>query len=89
MQQVTSIYRTAAGRDRIRRWCEEQLTAWPIPHDRRVIRAQAEDTHVVSAGAGPITVVFVAGDRFSAAAYLPLLTALAQRYRVVAADIPG
>ena len=89
MQRVTSIYRTAAGRDRIRRWCEEQLTAWPVPHDRRVIRAQAEDTHVVSVGAGPVTVVFVAGDRFSTTAYLPLLTALAQRYRVVAADIPG
>ncbi|WP_208869730.1 alpha/beta fold hydrolase [Micromonospora cremea] len=86
---VTSIYRTPADRDSIRQWCEEQLSAWPIQHDRHVIRAQSEDTHVVTAGTGPVTVVFVAGDRFSTAAYLPLLTALAQRYRVVAADIPG
>ncbi|MFF0152460.1 alpha/beta fold hydrolase [Micromonospora sp. NPDC005203] len=86
---VKSIYRTPAGRDSIRQWCEEQLSAWPVQHDRHVIRAQGEDTHVVTAGAGPVTVVFVAGDRFSAAAYLPLLTALAQRYRVVAADVPG
>lgn len=86
---VTSIYRTPAGSDRIRRWCEEQLGVWPVPHDRRVVRAQGEDTHVVSAGASPVTVVFVAGDRFSTAAYLPLLTALAGRYRLVAADIPG
>ncbi|MEU5944229.1 alpha/beta hydrolase [Micromonospora sp. NPDC047465] len=86
---VTSIYRTPAGRDSVRQWCEQQLSAWPIQHDRHVICAQGEDTHVVTAGAGPVTVVFVAGDRFSTAAYLPLLTALAQRYRVVAADIPG
>lgn len=86
---MTSIYRTPAGRDSIRQWCEEQLNAWPIQHDRHVIRAQGEDTHVVTAGAGPVTVVFVAGDRFSTAAYLPLLTALTQRYRVVAADFPG
>ncbi|WP_229402713.1 alpha/beta fold hydrolase [Micromonospora okii] len=86
---MASIYRTSAGRDSIRQWCEQQLSAWPILHDRHVIRAQGEDTHVVVAGTGPVTVVFVAGDRFSAAAYLPLLTALAQRHRVVAADIPG
>ncbi|MEU7609122.1 alpha/beta hydrolase [Micromonospora sp. NPDC049204] len=86
---VKSIYRTPAGRDSIRQWCEEQLSAWPVRHDRRMIRAKGEDTHVFTAGGGPLTVVFVAGDRFSTAAYLPLLTTLAQRYRVVAADVPG
>lgn len=86
---MASIYRTPAGRASIRQWCEEQLNGWPMRHNRQVIRAQGEDTHVVTVGAGPVTVVFVAGDRFSAAAYLPLLTALAQRYRVVGADIPG
>ncbi|MEV7331902.1 alpha/beta hydrolase [Micromonospora sp. NPDC093244] len=54
-----------------------------------MIRAQDEDTHVVTAGASPATVVLVAGDRFSTAAYLPLLTALARRYLVVGADVPG
>lgn len=86
---MTSIYRTPAGRDRIRRWCEQQFSAWSVPHDRRVIRAQGHDTHLLTAGAGPLTVVFVAGDRFTSATYLPLLTALARQYRVVAADIPG
>ncbi|MEU8387149.1 alpha/beta hydrolase [Micromonospora sp. NPDC048843] len=86
---VRSIYRTPAGRDSMRQWCEEQLSAWPVQHDRHVIRVQGEDTHVVTAGAGPVTVVFVGGDRFSTAAYLPLLTALTKRYRVVAADVPG
>ncbi|MET8233426.1 alpha/beta hydrolase [Micromonospora sp. NPDC005298] len=54
-----------------------------------MIRVRGEDTHVVTAGGGPVTVVVVAGDRFTTAAYLPLLTALARRYRVVGADIPG
>lgn len=45
--------------------------------------------HRLTAGVGPVTVLFLAGDRFSTAAYLPLLTALTWRYRLVAADIPG
>ncbi|MFI5925038.1 alpha/beta fold hydrolase [Micromonospora sp. NPDC051543] len=86
---MTSIYRTPAGRDTIRRWCEQQFTGWSTSHERRVIQAHGHDTHLLTTGAGPVTVVFVAGDRFSAAAYLPLLTALTRQYRVVAADIPG
>ncbi|MEU8181661.1 alpha/beta hydrolase [Micromonospora sp. NPDC049047] len=86
---MTSIYRTPEGRDTIGRWCAQQFDAWAIPHERRVIRAHGHDTHLLTAGAGPVTVVLVAGDRFSPAAYLPLLTALARQYRVAAADIPG
>ncbi|MEV4213613.1 alpha/beta hydrolase [Micromonospora sp. NPDC049662] len=86
---MTSIYRTPAGRDTIRRWCAQQLNGWSTPHERRIIRAHGHDTHLLSAAAGLVTVVLVAGDRFSTAAYLPLLTALARQYRVVAADIPG
>ncbi|WP_422736265.1 alpha/beta fold hydrolase [Micromonospora sp. WMMD729] len=86
---MTSIYRTPEGRDSIRRWCARQVDAWSTPHERRVIRAHGHDTHLLTAGAGPVTVVLVAGDRFSTAAYLPLLTTLARQYRVVAADIPG
>ncbi|MGV9215009.1 alpha/beta fold hydrolase [Micromonospora sp. RB23] len=86
---MTSIYRTPQGRDSIRRWCAQQVDAWSTPHERRVIRAHGHDTHLLTAGAGRVTVVLVAGDRFSTAAYLPLLTALARQYRVVAADIPG
>jgi pimeloyl-ACP methyl ester carboxylesterase len=84
-----TIYRSVAGRDSVRQWCESQLDAWPVEHQRDVLHAEGCDTHLVQAGAGPLSVVFVAGDRFSTAACLPLLTVLARRYRIIAADVPG
>jgi pimeloyl-ACP methyl ester carboxylesterase len=86
---TSTIYRDAGGRDLVRRWCDTQLAGWAVDHDRQVVEGWGGDTHLVRAGDGPLTVVSVAGDRFSAAACLPLLTVLARRYQVVAADVPG
>jgi pimeloyl-ACP methyl ester carboxylesterase len=86
---MTSIYRSAAGELMIREWCRDQLEAWPVDHVSRLVHAAGSDTHLLVAGDGPVTVVSIAGDRFNAATSLPLLTVLAPRFRVVAADVPG
>jgi pimeloyl-ACP methyl ester carboxylesterase len=87
---VESIYRSTTGRELIRRWCLDQLAAWPVPHERKTVTAKGAETHVVLAGFGAPTVVFVAGTNFNAAASLPLATALvATGYRVLLVDVPG
>ncbi|MFB0632433.1 alpha/beta fold hydrolase [Streptomyces sp. AB3(2024)] len=88
--RMDSIYRSTAGREHIRRWCTGQLDAWPVPHERMSVTVHGARTHVVTAGTGPITVVFVAGTNFNAAASLPLATALVEAgHRLVMADVPG
>ncbi|MFB6836252.1 alpha/beta fold hydrolase [Streptomyces sp. NPDC056361] len=90
---MTSIYRTEAGRDRIRDWCSARLDAWQVPHERDVFSAGGAATHVVATGSpGPAgtTVVLVPGTDFNAAASLPLADALlAAGHRVVLLDVPG
>ncbi|MFF8837536.1 alpha/beta fold hydrolase [Streptomyces sp. NPDC015130] len=87
---MDSIYRSTTGRELIRRWCLDQLAAWPVPHERETVTAQGAETHVVLAGSGETTVVFVPGTNFNAAASLPLATALvAAGHRVLLVDVPG
>lgn len=86
---MKDIYRSEQGRKAIERWCTDQLDAWPVPHQRALIVANGATTHLVTAGTGPRTAVFVPGTNFCAAACLPLATALAARCRVILADLPG
>ncbi|MFD5393292.1 alpha/beta fold hydrolase [Streptomyces sp. NPDC127097] len=87
---MASIYRSTTGRELIRRWCLDQLAAWPVPHERRTVTAKGAPTHVVLAGSGATTVVFVPGTNFNAATSLPLATALvAAGHRVLLVDVPG
>ncbi|MGW8356882.1 alpha/beta fold hydrolase [Streptomyces wedmorensis] len=85
-----SIYRTTAGRECIRRWCLAQLDGWPVAHGRTTVTAMGAETHLVTAGCGATTVVFVPGTNFNAAASLPLAGSLVEAgYRVVLVDVPG
>jgi pimeloyl-ACP methyl ester carboxylesterase len=86
---VADLYRTAAGRDHVRAWCSDQLDGWTTPHDRTIIATTAGETHLLSAGAGELTVLFVPGTALNAATSLSLVTALAGAHRVVVADVPG
>ncbi|WTB21083.1 alpha/beta hydrolase [Streptomyces virginiae] len=89
-RRVDSIYRSTAGREHIRRWCTDRLDAWPVPHERTIVTANGAETHLVSSGSGPTTVVFVPGTNFNAAASLPLATSLvAAGHRLVLPDVPG
>ncbi|MFI1014775.1 alpha/beta fold hydrolase [Streptomyces sp. NPDC020965] len=86
---MNSLYRSAVGRDRIRRWCAGQLDAWPVPHQRATVTAHGASTHAVTAGSGK-PVVFVPGTNFNAAASLPLATALVSAgHSVTLLDVPG
>ncbi|MGW2631487.1 alpha/beta fold hydrolase [Streptomyces chattanoogensis] len=87
---MDSIYRSTTGRELIRCWCLDQLAVWPVPHERKTVTAKGASTHVVFAGSGATTVVFVPGTNFNAAASLPLATALvASGHRVLLVDVPG
>src|SRR4051794_28513345 len=86
---VANLYRTAAGHDRVRSWCVERLDGWGTTHDRTTIDTAAGETHLVSAGAGDPTVLYVPGTTFNAATSLSLIAGLAAAHRVVAADVPG
>ena len=87
---MDSIYRSTTGQELIRRWCLDQLDAWAVPHERTTVTANGARTHVVLAGGGATTVVFVPGTNFNAAASLPLATALvAAGHRVLLVDVPG
>jgi pimeloyl-ACP methyl ester carboxylesterase len=86
---VTDLYRTAVGHDLVRSWCVERLNRWAVPHDRTIIATTAGETHLVSAGAGDLTVLYLPGTTFNAATSLSLVTALAAAHRVVVADVPG
>ncbi|MER8231031.1 alpha/beta hydrolase [Streptomyces sp. NPDC094049] len=87
---MNSIYRDPEGREQIRLWCSGLLDSWTVPHERTVVTAAGAHTHLVTAGDGPTTVVFVPGTGFNAATSLPLATALvADGHRVVLADVPG
>ncbi|MFI8386770.1 alpha/beta fold hydrolase [Streptomyces sp. NPDC085540] len=87
---MNSIYRSTAGREHIRHWCTDRLDKWPVPNERTMVTANGAQTHLVTAGTGPTTVVFVPGTSFNAAASLPLATALvAAGHRLVLPDVPG
>lgn len=88
--RIVSIYRSLDGRNEIQRWCLSRLDEWPVRHDRRTVEAAGVPTHVVTAGTGAATAVFVAGTNFNAATSLPIATALVTTgYRVVLPDVPG
>lgn len=84
-----SIYRGAAARSEVRRWCHAELERRHRPTDRSVVSVDGRETHLVTAGAGTATVLFLPGTNFPAAACGPVLDALAARCRVLAPDVPG
>jgi pimeloyl-ACP methyl ester carboxylesterase len=86
---VTDLYRTAAGHEFVRAWCVDQLDRWTTPHDRTTVATSAGETHLVDAGAGEVTVLYVPGTTLNAATSLSLVAALSAGHRVVVADVPG
>ncbi|MGY1696125.1 alpha/beta fold hydrolase [Geodermatophilus sp. SYSU D00814] len=84
-----SLYRTAASREAVRAWCEGRLAEWPTAHERSELDTRLGATHLVVAGQGETTVLYLPGTNVSAATSLPVLSALAAGRRVVAADVPG
>jgi pimeloyl-ACP methyl ester carboxylesterase len=60
-----------------------------MPHERECVVTALGNTHLLSAGTGETTVLYLPGTNFSAATSRPVVTALAGNFRVVVADVPG
>lgn len=88
------IYRGRSGRTVIQGWCRQRLDDWALAHQRkRDIDDSPWDyrgAHLVVAGArNRETLVVLPGRHGNAAVMTDLLERLADRYRVVAVDLPG
>src|SRR3712207_7818467 len=58
----TTLFRSEA----VRRWCADRLDSWPTPHQRRIVPTSLGDTHLLIAGDGAGTVLYLPGtDRKS------------------------
>ena len=87
---MSDLYRSAAGRDVVRAWCEQELADWALPHTRRTVTTGLGETSLVEAGTGASLVVYLPGTNFNAATSRPVLEALvAAGYRVACVDLPG
>jgi pimeloyl-ACP methyl ester carboxylesterase len=86
---MAHLYRTAAGQREVQSWCHDRLDAWDVAHETRLIETEDGPIHVVEAGAGPTTVIYLPGTNFNAATSLILLEELATRCTVRCVDLPG
>src|SRR3954470_16860305 len=89
LPRVADVYRSAAGRAAVQEWCEGQLDGWSTPADRVVVGSRLGPTHLLTAGSGPVTVVYLPGTNANASTSASVVVALARRHRVVVADVPG
>jgi pimeloyl-ACP methyl ester carboxylesterase len=86
---MTSAYRSPAGAAQVRDWCRAALARWAVPHQTHSVNTSLGETHVVSLGAGTDVCVYLPGTNFNASSSTVVLGALAARFRVYAADLPG
>ena len=82
-------FRSLAGADQVRRWCSARLAAWEVSHATHEVATSRGQTYVVSAGTGRGVCLYLPGTNFNAASSTLVLSALASRCRVYAADLPG
>ncbi len=83
------LYRTPAAERQVRTWCKSRLDGWSVPHRTLVVPTRVGDIHLTEVGAGPVTCLYLPGTSFCTATSMPVLGVLAERHRVVAADLPG
>lgn len=81
-----SIYRSEAGRQAIRTWCELRLDA--AGATRRDLDTSLGTTRVMTFGDGP-DVVLLPGTNFCTATSLNLLALLGREHRAIGVDLPG
>jgi len=82
-------YRSSAGADQVRNWCSACLAGWEVPHSTYEVDTSCGQTHVVSVGTGDGICVYLPGTNFNTASSTVVLSALASRCLVYAADLPG
>lgn len=82
-------YRSAAAAAEVHAWCTARLDRWDVPHEQHLVATDLGDAHLVSVGNGSDVCMYLPGTNFTAATSQGLLTSLATRLRVYAADLPG
>ena len=84
------LYRSSVDETRIQEWCREHLAAWPVRHHTTFLDTSLGRTHLTWAGPtqGALC-LYLPGTNFNASTSTALLAALAERWRVVCADLPG
>ncbi|QUQ65102.1 alpha/beta fold hydrolase [Kutzneria sp. CA-103260] len=87
---TTTIYKTEAGRERIRRQYEEWLAHWPAPAERRTVPTRHGDTFVMVSGTenGP-PVVLLHGSGGNTLTWMSTAGKLADRFRLFTVDLIG
>ena len=89
MSAMASLYRSPArcrsGARLVLRWPGEL----EVPHATHEVDTSCGQTHVLSAGTGDGICIYLPGTNFNAASSTVVLSALASRCRVYAADLPG
>ena len=86
---MTSTYRSPAAAQQVRDWCHASLAGWAVPHQTHWLDTSLGETHVVSLGMGSRVCLYLPGTNFNASSSTVVLAALAARFRVYAADLPG
>jgi pimeloyl-ACP methyl ester carboxylesterase len=86
---MTSAYRSPTGAKQVRDWCRAALARWVVPHQTHTLDTSLGETHVVSLGAGNRVCLYLPGTNFNASSSSAVLSALAAKFRVYAADLPG
>ncbi len=88
---MASPYRSPVGAAQVRDWCSAGLASWGVPHATHEVDTPCGQTHVVSAGtaSGDGICIYLPGTNFNAASSTVVLSELASRCRVYAADLPG
>ncbi|MEO7941985.1 MAG: alpha/beta hydrolase [Marmoricola sp.] len=86
---MASAYRSPAQAQQVQAWCRAALAEWLVPHESHLIETTSGQTNVVCAGVGDRGCVYLPGTNFNAASSTVVLSALASRCRVYAADLPG
>lgn len=86
---MATPYRSPDGAAHVRHWCTAGLARWTVPHTTHEVDSACGQTHVVSAGSGRGICIYLPGTNFNAASSTVVLSELASRCRVYAADLPG
>lgn len=86
---MADAYRSPVGAAHVRDWCSAGLASWGVPHTTHEVDTSCGQTHVVSVGTGDGICIYLPGTNFNAASSTVVLSELASRCRVYAADLPG
>lgn len=93
MRHAVSVYKNDRFRERVRRWCVEQLDAGAVDHARSEVTTPVGVTSMVTASPAPTggapSIVLVQGTNLNAAMSLAAVTALSAGRHTGVLDVPG